>query len=84
MLIQCPLPIRQGVEHEGVVVVEEGYSRDEQHDGKQGWYGVQRAEFYDAPNDDEQWAEREVYTEAGCIAECLILEFTYDNVRYEP
>ena len=40
VLVAGPLPVAPGMQCKGVVVIEEGYSRDEQRDGKQGGYGV--------------------------------------------
>ena len=41
--VQRPLPIRQGMQQKGVVVIKESRSRNEQHDAKYSGYGMQRA-----------------------------------------
>ena len=43
VLVAGPLPVAPGVQGEGVVVVEEGYGRDEQQDSQQGGHEGQRA-----------------------------------------
>lgn len=80
----CPLPVAPGVEGEGVVVVEEGYGRQQQEDGKQGGHQRQGAQGHDAPDDDEQGPQGEVHTQAGGVAEGLVLELAHDAVGGHP
>ena len=84
VLGSCPLPVAPGVEDEGVVVVEEGNGRQQQEDGQQGGHQGQSAQGHDTPDDDEQGPQGEVHTQAGGVAEGLVLESAYDIVRQCP
>ena len=72
------------MQRKGVVVIEEGYSRDEQQDVEYSRDGGQCAKRHNAPYNNKQRPQHKIYAQTSRIAKSLVLELTYDDVGHHP